>query len=403
LSLQHLPLKLITEKDLQRLVLDKIPETKNIEYKRDLCLVSDKQKCEFLSDVTAMANTVGGDIIYGMSGKPGYASDLVGLKNFNEDDSLCKIENLLRDFVQPRLQGYIFSEPVLLENGNKVLILRIPSSFTAPHMVRHQGITRFCGRNAAGKYDLDVQELRSVFVENESMGEKLKNFRLDRINKLISGEGLKPMQSPNLVVIHVLPVVGVRRETFYSSSDFTQLDQTKDLRPMFDKGVSGWGADFNFDGYCCTAYGPEREFMSYVQVYRNGFMESVDSGFLAPITNSQNGEVYRILYLKDLENILIEDYDRTISAFRKLGCEPPYAVSISLLNVKDYDPRIGLSNYFEDSKRIDRDHLLAEELLVESNLLSGAEALKPAFDQIWNACGHKGSLNYNPDGTRNDV
>ena len=186
MSTQHIPIDNITEADLSRLVEERISESKTLEFKEAIEVATDFQKQEFLSDVTALANSDGGDILLGIRATDGIATALIGLRKCVPDSLINQLENLLRDSVQPRLAG-VGMIAVTLSNGNPVLVLRIPRSWTAPHMVRHGGVTRFCGRNSGGKYDLDVHQVRAAFLASEGIADRLKNFRLERVNRLISG------------------------------------------------------------------------------------------------------------------------------------------------------------------------------------------------------------------------
>ena len=161
-------------------------ESRTLEFKQDLQIATDDQKRELLSDVTALANSDGGDLVIGIRADKGIAVELVGLRNFEPDDRIGQIENLLRDCVQPRISGFRVL-PGPLASGGYALVIHVPRSFAAPHMVRHLGITRFCGRNSNGKYDLDVHEIRSAFLASEGLSDRLNRFRFDRINKLVAG------------------------------------------------------------------------------------------------------------------------------------------------------------------------------------------------------------------------
>ena len=99
MSLQHLKFETISEGDLNRLVADGVGESKIFEYKEALVVTTDDQKREFLSDMTALANTDGGDLVLGMKEADGVAVELVGLKNLNPDEAIGRIENLLRDSI----------------------------------------------------------------------------------------------------------------------------------------------------------------------------------------------------------------------------------------------------------------------------------------------------------------
>jgi predicted HTH transcriptional regulator len=62
LDLTNKPFDDILEADLQELIKNQISEKKNLEYKAELSLLSDKEKKEFLADISSFANSNGGDI-----------------------------------------------------------------------------------------------------------------------------------------------------------------------------------------------------------------------------------------------------------------------------------------------------------------------------------------------------
>ena len=62
----HKPIDGITESDLQVLVTEGTREGTQLEFKLTLPGGTDDEKREFLKDVSAMANSQGGDIIYGI-------------------------------------------------------------------------------------------------------------------------------------------------------------------------------------------------------------------------------------------------------------------------------------------------------------------------------------------------
>lgn len=396
MSLLHIKLDALTEADLARLVADGIPESKTLEYKEALVYATDDQKRELLSDISALANTDGGDLLLGVKADKGIAKELVGLKNLIPDDAIGKIENLLRDFIQPRLLGIQF-QALPLANGNHALIIRAPRSFASPHMVRHQGTTRFCGRNASGKYDLDAHELRSAFLASETLSERLRNFRLERINRIASGNTPAPLVGKQYIVLHLFPIIGARSDTKLASQDLQRVRNSQDLKPI---AASGWGGAFNFEGLLVKSSAGDGKYHSYVQLMRNGFLEAVESQIIRPRPIRIAGkELYNFIPSILWEQEIIGALTGFIKALNALQLPPPYALSLSLLNVKGFNMGVD-SNYSNfEATVIGHEHLLTEETLIESTNTSSATILRPLFDQIWNACGWTQSINYNPDGS----
>lgn len=394
MSLQHLNLDAVSESDLMHLVDGGIPESKIIEYKQALIYATDEQKREFLSDLTAFANTDGGDLVFGIAEDQGVAGEVVGLNNFVQDDALGKIENLLRDFVQPRILG-VTMRVIPLGSGKHSLVIRIPRSFSAPHMVRHQGVTRFCGRNANGKYDLDVSELRSAFVANETYADRLRTFRINRIGKLCNGEYPAPLAGKHLIVLHILPVDGVRREGRLQTTDLVRASKEYRLKPI---NSSGWGDVFDFDGLLVKSSGADGKVDSYVQLTRKGFIEAVESQMLEPRQLTVDGPPAKIVPSVEWERGILQAFPGYLNALTELEIPLPYSLSLSLLNVRGFLMYVGGFNRPYYDQLIDRDHLLTEEILIESLSISHSTMLRPLFDQVWNACGRGGSINYDEDG-----
>ena len=93
----------ITEADLQELIDNKVPEGKKIEYEKELFGGRDKDKREFLADITSFSNASGGYLIYGMDEDKGIASELIGLDIDDPDIEINRMENMIKLGVEPRI------------------------------------------------------------------------------------------------------------------------------------------------------------------------------------------------------------------------------------------------------------------------------------------------------------
>ena len=65
------PVTDIPEADLRALIDNAVIESRVLEYKREVPDSSDQGKVKFLRSVTAFANTLGGDLIYGVEATKG--------------------------------------------------------------------------------------------------------------------------------------------------------------------------------------------------------------------------------------------------------------------------------------------------------------------------------------------
>ena len=205
------PLDTVTEEDLQGLIDDEEIEIKNMDYKKTIPRLDvPLNKKEFLSDIASFANSAGGDLIYGIEAKDGIPIKLCGFTEPNIDGLKLKLEGIIRSRsnIDPRVPG-VSIHTIKLKNNNYVLLIRVPRSWASPHMVTIElkDHNRFFSRNSAGKYELDVSELRTAFVLTETMEERIRNFRVDRVGKIIAGETrvLLAEEYPK-VVLHIIPL-----------------------------------------------------------------------------------------------------------------------------------------------------------------------------------------------------
>jgi len=146
--------------DLHALIDNEVQEGRTIEYKREFPSGQNKDKVHFLRAVTSMANSGGGDVIYGIEAENGVPVAVCGISlSTTPDEAQLRLENMLRESVQPRLQSVGFHW-VGVDSGKTVLVLRVRNSWNGPHRVTLESHNHFYGRNSAGAYSMDVSELR---------------------------------------------------------------------------------------------------------------------------------------------------------------------------------------------------------------------------------------------------
>jgi hypothetical protein len=386
---ENKPLDAIEEADLQELVTREIPERKAIEYKRDLIGNADADKKEFLADATSFANASGGHMIIGMAEDNGVPTDLCGIDLSDPDGKILQLENIVRDGITPRMP--IEMRAVKLPSIEKyALVIRIPQSWQSPHMVSFRGTSRFYSRNSAGKYQLDVSEIRAAFILSETATERIRDFRADRLSKVIAGETPVEVMSGAQAVLHLVPLNAFRPGT------------SLDLETLLRNKASKWRECLylrpftylrrNFDGIlCCNAL--EANVVEwYLQLFRNGCAEFVQ--YVGVITG------HPIIPHREFEESFIDIFGRILSLQQFLGVEPPVIVMLSLMGVRGFTLELNIPLWKAGSIRqpIDKDQLIIPERILEVLECDAAPTLKPLFDVVWNASGEAGSVNFNEDG-----
>jgi Putative DNA-binding domain len=369
--------------DIERLIADRVPEGKDIEYKSVLPGGTDGEKKEFLADVSSFANTSGGDLVYGVAESQGIPERMTPLVMADADLEQRRFDSLIRDGIRPRL-GYAIR--LIDVPGGRIVVIRVERGWSGPYRVTFQGHDKFYGRTTAGKYPLDVDELRAAFTLSQITIDKIRAFRVDRTIALSNNVTPVPFEPGAKIVLHCMPFGAFGGSS--AAYDVLQYKNNPQLLRPFRVG-SSWHTRITLEGILSQSGNPA---MSYTHLYRNGIVEAVEGRFL-------NAEYkgHRSLPSIAYEQEILAYLPVCFSFLNTLGVIPPIAVALTLTNVRgvemSHDP-LG----FDDYHPVDVDTLSLPETVVENLDEDPAKILKPMFDLIWNACGRPSSLNFDAQG-----
>lgn len=389
MTLEDKPLDLLEESEIRALLDDEVPESKVIDYKKLLPGPSDLEKREFLRDVSSFANASGGHLIYGIDEENGIPVRICGLSDIDPDHEILRLESMVQTGIAPRIPG-ISMRAVPLSGGGSVIVVRIPKSWASPHMIT-KGSSRFYSRNSAGKYPLDVFEIRTAFSLTGTAAEMMREHRAEALAKIVAAETPVPLGVGPRIVFSIVPF-----GAFEPSSSFDVSSLVRDYRsgkgalPLPLTGLfTGWR--YNFDGL--LTYDDRG---SYTQVFVSGIVEAVDSVILGD--RSKDLEEKTIPSLR-YEEALLEGLPRYTSVMERLGVEPPVFVMVSLVGVKGRSILVSTPEFSGNKDvKIDRDSLIVPEIMMESFGRKADEVLRPAFDAVWRAGGWERSMNYDEEG-----
>ncbi len=375
----------IVEKDIKRLIENQIQENKSLDYKRDVNFAKDKDKKEFLFDISAMYNTDGGCLIFGIeeekdernqnTGKP---SKVTGIEIENSDKLIQQIEDIVKNCTEPSISQLIIKE---LKVGSKnVLIIGVPKGLGLPAMVTYNQTNKFYKRRNSGKFAVDVYELNNMFMQNQVLKEKANLFRKERINKVLNQESIPNLKIDNSFFIHIIPFGFLD----YNIIDFSiaENDNILNMRPLY---ASGWDKMYNIDGYATFATTSDRQKVSsYNQIFRNGIYEVYTSELFYEIRQGK-----KEFDGKSMIEETIKSIKEALIVLNQLQVEPPFLISFSFHNVLGKIMDNDRSYYNREFKQ---NEIIFPLILIpnyESDIYS---LLKPNFDILWQSFGFAKSI-----------
>lgn len=381
------PLEEIKENDLKALIETGTPELKTLEYKQALPGGGDDERKEFLADVASFANSSGGHLIYGMRANTGIPVELPGVDG-EGDGTILRLENMIRDGIAPRIVG-VHSKAVKLADTRTAIVVRVPKSYASPHMVTFKGTSRFYARTSNGKYQLSVDEIRAAFLGSETTAERIRNFRLERVARIRGRDTAIPIPGGPCVVLHIVPLnaFGNTRYSVIALASNPKIYQ--ELTPLFMDEANH--SQINFDGLMVYNMHRDQSSDGFLQLYRNGIVETVDTRLIAYAEKYDKGKVFSFL---PFEVRLVRSMRKYLSVLESLGVDLPAIVILSLLDVRGYAMGRPDYGFLDPGRPFDRDVLMPQEILIESYDADIALAVKPIFDEISNAAGFAGSILY---------
>ena len=180
------PLQNIISDDILYLIDNQIQESVDLDYKKELPSNSFDDKKEFLADISSFANTFGGIIVYGIeelrdkkNKNTGIPGKIVGIGTINMDQEKLRLGNMIRDGLDPHLNNIEFKD--INVNDKIVLLIGIPRSLFAPHMISFRGSGKFFSRHNSRKFKMDAREIKQSFLQTNEWENAANNFRIKRI------------------------------------------------------------------------------------------------------------------------------------------------------------------------------------------------------------------------------
>ncbi len=372
-----------TAADIDSLVAEQATESAYLEFKRDLPVTDNSAKNEFVADVSAFANSSGGDIVYGIDEVDGRAGRIVPFTT-DADFEARRLQDILLNNVEPRLPG-VQVQAVTVSGGN-VMVVRIPQSWAGPHRVKTN--QHFYIRDNGRKRQLDVPEIRGLFLRSADQGKQVRDFRTERLGRILAGELPARLVGGSVVVLHLVPADAALN---LMSVD-PVLYQSERQLPLLS--AIGGQSRLNIDGALQVRnVGEDGRAHGYSQFFRNGFFEATK------ILTSGQSDVSPSLPSYRFEDEVIELLKRFRRELMFLGAGLDLTAMLSLTRANEVRFGVDRNRFDLDDHQgcFDRATLLIPDVQIKGEL-AGEAALRPLFDLLWQAAGLERSFSYDQNG-----
>ncbi len=363
--------------DLKDLLSNEVSESRTIEYKLLLAHATTGEKKELLADITCMANTAGGDLLFGVEESAGVPVALPGFAIADWDALQTQLTSLIRDGTEPRLHQ-VDLHRIEVSPDRYVVVLRVGRSQRRPHRVVVGGHGHFYGRDSSQKYRLDVEDLRRAFTLMAAASGSVDRFWRERVRAIGANEGFAQIGAEQRAVLHLVPELAFQEEP---SIELGSIDPMR-LRPL-PRGPLGLSWSYAAEGmYTYNDW-------AYTALFRNGVIEAAE-GLV-----TKDG----VLYPAELQMELIEGIRTYLALMEDLGLSPPVRILLALTGVANHTfPAKGLAALRTPNPPFRESTCEIRGPLIETFQLEVADALRPLFDRLWNAFGYAGCPNYDETG-----
>lgn len=364
----------IKEQHLERVVHDQVQERDTIEYKSAMYGHSDEEKREMLKDISSMANHRGGYLIIGIEeDEEGIPTKVTGVEAGNHVE---RIRDSCLDNIDKRIVG-LEIEDVPLSNGKVVVIVSIPESINAPHMVTFKGLNQFWKRHGRQKDKMTIDEIGEAFDKRLSNLNRLDRFLFTRKAGILESIGDKVF-----MVISSSPAY-LRDEVIFDIHD-QNLRGIMLNPPQLAKGLGNISCGQPYP----TINGlraDQLRLRDYLEVFRNGYIEYGKLiEYDKPIAEDKDLGLY---FASQADTAYIVNFVRFIEQVYGIYLPlTPLVVSFTIYNARGM--WLATGHKYADPDELmkwQKQHLELGKFYVE-NLAEEAKLLpKKISDRIWQA------------------
>jgi hypothetical protein len=149
------------EQDIETLIREQRQEDLQLEYKRsDALAKTDPKRTEISKDVSAMANSAGGVIVYGVDEQKARNGPIRLDDGIDQNEYPTEwLEQVIDSRIQRRIEGVKVQPVRMSSNGRHVYVVSVPQSNRAPHMAADHRYHKRLGTTTARMEEYEVRDV----------------------------------------------------------------------------------------------------------------------------------------------------------------------------------------------------------------------------------------------------
>jgi len=380
-SLDLKPLDHLGEGELLELIEMAVAEWKTIDYKIVLPGKEDKERKEFLRDVSSFANASGGHLVFGIREEKGIPVEICGLPSVDPEAEILRLEEIVRMGIKPRIQG-MHCRAIPVPGKGSVVVIRIPRTLNGPHQITFGTEMRFYSRGSMGKFPMDVDEIRTRIDGADSVATRLRNFAVETLSNFLAGDGPVPATRGGFIHVMALPLASF-------TGDFALPLALNGRYAPCTPPVMRWGCNhrFCFDGSLFISTQDDKK--DFVLIRRTGIIESLEGFPDRPEGDKFRGQIGST----SLEQSIFRQIRHTFKIAIELEIPGPAIVTVAVGGMRGW--KLGLSHdYGLTAIPFSRDLYRLPEQSLEGFEGDPVSILEAVVTPLWNEAGVESSQNF---------
>lgn len=386
-----LPLNLseLTAAHLEQLVATSATEGAHLDFKRQLPTNWDHEaKKRFVADVTAFANAAGGDLVFGVDeGTEAQATAVVPQEFSSVDAEVRRLQDFMLNLIEPRLPAAQVQAVAVTANGltGYAVVVRVQQSWAGPHRSRVDW--HFYVRDGLRNRQLDVPEVRAQFLRSENQAQRLRDFRSERLAKMVTGETPVQLGAGPKLAVHAISTQAAAGQALVDPLAYARHQRNLPVIGTLPASPVNLNLDGAFAPIVARGAPP-----GYTQQFRHGYFEAVWE--LAPFQVTEKPVLPGVMY----EQYVIKFLDTVRTEFTAANVSAEMVVFLSLLGA-DRTVLSGPGDFPGSAsfRAFDRRDILLPEVLIPVDSSVG-RSMRLTYDLMYQAAGFEGSPNYNAAG-----